>query len=88
MDYGIVHSSSSSMDDFTVVYRRLPQTTLLSSKEDLANDSWHCPLLVMDDPYGRIGDVLIFRYPISIKVQILVTTYFNILYFFFKKLSF
>ena len=23
------------------------------------------PLLVMDDPYGRIGDVLIFRYPIK-----------------------
>ena len=23
------------------------------------------PLLVMDDPYGRIGDVQIFRYPIN-----------------------
>ena len=43
----------------------LPRTTLSSSKEDLANDSWHCPFLVMDDPYGRIGDVLIFRYPIK-----------------------
>ena len=57
------------MDDFTVVYRQLPRTTLLSSKEDLANDSWHCPLLVMDDPYGRIGDVLIFRYPIKHNIK-------------------
>ena len=70
MDDGIVHSSTSSMDDFTVVYRQLPRTTLLSSKEDLANDSWHCTLLVMDDPYGQIGDVLIFHYPINGKLII------------------
>ena len=42
MDDGIVHSLS--MDDFTVVYRQLPRTTLLSSKEDLANDSWQSTL--------------------------------------------
>ena len=28
------------------------------------------PLLVMDDPYGRIGDVLIFRYPIKTYTKI------------------
>ena len=32
------------MDDFTVAYRQLPRTTLLSSKEDLANDSWQSTL--------------------------------------------
>ena len=35
---------TTSMNDFTVVYRQLPRTTLLSSKENLANDSWQSTL--------------------------------------------
>ena len=62
---------TTSMDDFTVVYRQISRTTSSSSKENLVNcipysclrklslfinDLWYCPLLVMDDPYGRTGD--------------------------------
>ena len=53
---------------FVVVQWSRPWTILVSSREDIANGSWHCLLLVMDDPFGRIGDVSIFCYSISIKI--------------------
>ena len=54
----VVCSSIRCMDDGIV-------HSSSSSREDIANDSWHCLLLVMDDPFGRIGDVSIFCYPIT-----------------------
>ena len=62
------------------IHGQRPWTTLLSSKGDLVSYSSHSrsvtfrsllgwfliqfALLDMDDPYGRIGNGLIFRYPI------------------------
>ena len=77
----IVHGQRPWTTSLLSIHGQCPWTTLLSSKGDLVSYNSHSrsvtfpsllgwfliqfALLDMDDPYGRIGDELIFRYPIK-----------------------
>ena len=77
----IVHGQRPWTTSLSSIHGQRPWTTLLSSKGDLVSYNSHSrsvtfpsllgwfliqfALLDMDDPYGWIGDELIFRYPIS-----------------------
>ena len=78
--FTIVHGQRPWTTSLSSIHGQRPWTTLLSSKGDLVSYSSHSrsvtfrsllgwfliqfALLDMDDPYGRIGNELIFRYPI------------------------
>ena len=77
------------------IHGQCPRTTLLSSKGDLVSDKsyshlitflsllgWFLILSVLldiEDPYGRIGDELISRYPIKLNLLFIETSRFNLI---------
>ena len=81
----IVHWCCPWTTSLSSIHGQRPRTTLLSSKGDLVSYKPHSrsrtslsllgwflipsALLDMDDPYGRIGDELISRYPINYKIK-------------------
>ena len=76
----IIHGERPWTTSLSSIHGQRPRTTLLSSKGDLVSYKSYSrsitflsllgwfpilsALLDMDDPYGRIGDKLISRYPI------------------------
>ena len=86
----IVHEQRPWMTSLSSIHGQRPRTTLLSSKGDLVSDKsyshlitflsllgWFLILSVLldiDDPYGRIGDELISRYPIKLNLLFIETS--------------
>ena len=95
----IVHGQHPWTTSLSSIHGQRPRTTLLSSKGDLISYKPHSrsrtslslvgwflipsALLDFDDPYGRIGDELISRYPIRSN-NIIIKSSERLRYFFFS----